>query len=55
LIPLVLFVILVSKEQVVHVLEMVDRVYDCNYGITWEHLTMSLDFIDLPNITEARR
>lgn len=44
-----------TKEQVVHVLEMVDRVYDCNYGVTWEDLIISLDCIDLPNITEARR
>lgn len=44
-----------TKEQVARVLELLDGQYDCNYGITWCHLTMALDYIDLPNLEEARR
>ena len=44
-----------NREQVERVLEVLEKQYDCNYGITWEHLTMAMDYIDLPNIIEARR
>ena len=44
-----------NRKQVERVLEVLEKQYDCNYGITWEHLTMAMDYIDLPNITEARR
>lgn len=44
-----------NRKQVERVLEVLEKQYDCNYGITWEHLTMAMDYIDLPNIIEARR
>ena len=44
-----------NREQVERVLEVLEKQYDCNYGITWEHLAMAMDYIDLPTIIEARR
>ena len=44
-----------TREQVERVLEVLEKQYDCNYGITWEHLAIAMDYIDLPNIIEARR
>jgi hypothetical protein len=44
-----------TREQVERVLEVLEKQYDSNYGITWEHLTMAMDYIDLPNIIEAGR
>ena len=44
-----------TKEQVARVLEVLEKQYDCNYGITWEHLAMAMDYIDLPDIIEAGR
>lgn len=43
-----------TKEQVADVLRILEKQYDCNYGITWEHLHMAMDYIDLPNIDTAR-
>ena len=44
-----------NREQVERVLEVLEKQYDCNYGITWEHLAMAMDYINLPNIIEAGR
>ena len=44
-----------NRKQVERVLEVLEKQYDSNYGITWEHLTMAMDYIDLPNIIEAGR
>ena len=44
-----------TREQVERVLEVLEGQYDCNNGITWEHLAMAMDYIDLPKIIEAGR
>lgn len=44
-----------DREQVITVLEVLEKQYDCNYGITWEHLRCAMDYIDLPSLDSCRK
>lgn len=38
-----------TREQVIDVIDLLDKYYDCNYGITWEAIQYQLDSISLPS------
>jgi hypothetical protein len=40
-----------NEDQAWEVLQRVEHCHDCNYGITWEHLSMAAD--DLFPLAEA--
>lgn len=40
------------REDVETVISILEKQYDCNYGITWEHLAFAMDYIKLPSLSE---
>ena len=43
-----------TDEQVIEVVELLDRKHDCNYGITWDHISATLDNLGLPETNDKR-
>lgn len=41
------------REDVEIVISILEKQYDCNYGITWEHLAFAMDYIKLPSLSEC--
>jgi len=35
----------ITKKQAQDVLERIDRIHDCNYGITWETIDACFDYV----------
>lgn len=44
-----------TREQVITVIETLERNHDCNYGITWEYLKYAMEYIDLPSLDFCRK
>jgi hypothetical protein len=38
-----------TRAQVIDVIDLLDKYYDCNYGITWDTINSTLDEITLPD------
>jgi len=38
-----------TRELVIDVIDLIDKYYDCNYGVTWETINSTLDSITLPD------
>ena len=43
-----------SREQVIDVIDLLDKYYDCSYGITWDTIDNTLDDIELPSLESCR-
>ena len=43
-----------TDKQVIEVIELLDRTHNCNYGITWEHISAALDNLGLPETNDKR-
>ena len=44
-----------TKEDVETVISVLEKQYDCNYGITWEHIACAMDYIKLPSLSECKK
>lgn len=44
-----------TREQVADVIGLLEKQYDCNYGITWDNIYSVMDYIDLPVLIEVWR
>lgn len=42
------------REDVEIVISVLEKQYDCNYGITWEHIACAMDYIQLPSLSECK-